>query len=142
MLGNNFLLWEDDNFVIKTPFNPHMPYSEGPHLIVTSNVAFENAWANPDISSEAFKLAAKACKIMEDLDLALWFNIQANGNWGLLLDGKKFFHIHIYGRNKTGTWGRPVTLPELPGTYQNEPMPKADRTILVEAFKQLSEQPT
>lgn len=138
MLGNNFLLWENDNFVIKTPFNPHISYDEGIHLIVTSNLAFENAWANPDISSEAFRISAKACKIMEDLNIAPWFNIQANGNWGLLSDGQKFFHIHIYGRNKTDTWGRPITLPELPGTYRNEPMPEADRAVLVDAFKQIS----
>jgi hypothetical protein len=139
MLGNNFLLWEDENFVIKTPFNPHIPYSEGLHLIVTSKIAFENAWSNPEISSEAFKISAKACKIMENLQVAPWFNIQANGNWGLLSDGQKFFHIHVYGRNRTNTWGRPITLPQLPGTYQNEPMPESDRNILTEAFKELNQ---
>lgn len=137
MLGNNFLLWENDNFVIKTPFNPHVPYSEGLHLIVTSKVVFEAAWYNPEISAQAFKLSAKACKIMEDIGIAPWFNVQSNGNWGLLSDGPRFFHIHVYGRNKTVNWGKPIALPELPGTYQNDPMPESDRTILIEAFKQL-----
>lgn len=138
MLGNNFLLWKNDDFVIKTPFNPHTPYSEGLHLIVASALTFENAWSNPEVASKAFELSSKACKIMEDLNIAPWFNIQANGNWDLLSNGQRFFHIHIYGRNKTSTWGHPVTLPQLPGTYQNEPMPETDRTILIEAFKQLS----
>lgn len=74
---------------------------------------------------------------MEDLHIAPWFNIQANGNWGLLPGAEKFFHIHIYGRNKTNAWGKPLILPELPGIYQNEPMPESDRAILIEALKQL-----
>lgn len=138
MLGNNFLLWENDSFVIKTPFNPHVPYSEGLHLIVTSKIVFENAWAKPEISAEAFKLSAKACRVMEGIEMAPWFNIQSNGNWGLLSDGQRFFHIHIYGRNRTSTWGKPITLPELPGTYENEPMPESDRNTLIKAFEQLS----
>jgi diadenosine tetraphosphate (Ap4A) HIT family hydrolase len=138
MLGNNLLLWEDDHFMIKTPLNPHIPYSEGLHLIVTSKIAFESAWADPDKAAQAFTIAAKACKMIEDEGLAPWFNIQSNGNWGLLSDGKKFFHIHIYGRNQTSRWGKPITLPELPGTYSNEPMPESDQNILIEAFKHLS----
>lgn len=138
MLGNNFLLWENDGFVIKTPFNPHIPYPEGPHFVVTSKIAFEAAWYNPDISAEAFRISAQACKIMKDLNVAPWFNIQANGNWGLLSDGQRFFHIHIYGRNKTENWGKPIVLPELPGTYQNDPMPESDRDVLIEAFSQIS----
>lgn len=134
MVGNNYLLWENNDFVIKTPFNPHIPYSEGLHLIVTSKVAFEAAWSNPDISSAAFKLSAEACKIMNELNIAPWFNIQVNGNWGLLSDGQRFFHIHIYGRNKTDSWGKPITLPELPGSYKNDPMPESNRERLIDAF--------
>ena len=72
---------------------------------------------------------------MEDLDLAPWFNIQANGNWGLLPDTQPLFHVHVYGRNKTESWGKPITLPKAPGTYRNEPMPEADRIKLIDAFK-------
>lgn len=138
MVYNNFLLWENDDFLIKTPYTPHLPYSEGPHLIVTSKVEYENAWQNPDIAAEAFRIAAKACRIMETLEIAPWFNLQANGNWGLLPGAEKFFHIHIYGRNRTRQWGKPVVLPELPGTYHNEPMPENDRLKLIESFKDLN----
>jgi len=137
MLGNNFLLYENDSFVIKTPFNPHQPYKEGLHVIVVPKEGLENAWQNPSVSAKAFELAAKACKIMEQLDLAPWFNIQVNGNWGLLPGTTPFFHIHIYGRNKTDAWGKPIVLPEMPKTYHNDPMPEADRNKLQAAFKQL-----
>jgi diadenosine tetraphosphate (Ap4A) HIT family hydrolase len=72
---------------------------------------------------------------MERLELAPWFNIQANGNWGLLPGGQTMFHVHILGRKKTNMWGKPVALPEAPGTYQNEPMPENDRSALAEALR-------
>jgi hypothetical protein len=89
------------------------------------------------VATKAFGLASQACKIIEQLDLAPWFNIQANGNWGLLPGATPFFHIHIYGRNKTHTWGKPLILPEMPKTYHNDPMPEIDRDRLREAFEQL-----
>lgn len=137
MIGNNFLLWENDKFVIKTPFNPHTSYENGLHLIVTAKIDYETAWADPKVSGQVFELAARACKIIETVGLAPWFNIQSNGNWGLLPGASKFFHVHIYGRNKTENWGKPVALPKLPDTFMNEPMPELDRTILIKAFKQL-----
>ena len=81
---------------------------------------------------------SRASKIIEEVGLAPWVNIQANGNWGLLPNAELFFHIHIYGRNKTDNWAKPISLPQLPGTFENEPMPEADRLALIEAFKKLS----
>ena len=138
MIGNNFLLWENEEFVIKTPFNPHTPYAQGMHLIVTTQADYETAWQDPAVSGRVFELASRASKIIQEVGLAPWFNLQSNGNWGLLPGANKFFHIHIYARNKTEGWGKPITLPELPGTYKNEPMPESDRAVLVEAFKRLS----
>lgn len=136
MIGNNFLLWQNDTFIIKTPFNPHIPYSEGPQLIVATKQDIKTAWDNPELAGKVFELAAKACKIMDGLHFAPWFNIQANGNWGLLPGATPFFHVHIYGRNKTDTWAKPIALPEAPNTYKNDPMPEANRDRLVEAFGQ------
>ncbi len=135
MIGNNFLLWDDSEFMIKTPFNPHIPYSEGPQLIVTTKKAIKNAWEDAELAGKAFELASYACKVMEELGLSPWFNIQANGNWGLLPDATPFFHIHIYGRNKTSNWGKPIVLPEAPKTYKNDPMPEADREALARALE-------
>ena len=132
---NIFALWENDQFTISTPKNPHFPYSEGLHVIVSPKQEVTNAWQDIDLSEATFKLAAMACKIMEDLGMAPWFNIQANGNWGLLPGATPLFHVHVYGRNKTEAWGKPITLPAAPGTYKNEPMPEADRTKLRDAFK-------
>jgi diadenosine tetraphosphate (Ap4A) HIT family hydrolase len=130
-----FTLWENDQFTISTPKNPHTPYREGLHVIVSPKQKVANAWQDADLSGATFQLAATACKIMENLGLAPWFNIQANGNWGLLPGAEPSFHIHIHGRNKTETWGKPLILPEAPGTYQNDPMPEADRDRLIDAFK-------
>ena len=136
MIGNNYLLWEDDTFMVKTPFNPHTTYEEGLHVIVAPKADVLSAWEDPELSGEAFKIASKVSKIISDLNLAPWLNLQANGNWGLLPGATPFFHIHIYGRNKTESWGKPITLPELPKTYSNEPMPERDRELLTRAFKE------
>jgi hypothetical protein len=135
--SSNTLIWENEEFSIKTPVNPHIPYSEGLHVMLAPKADYENAWQDPLVAGRAFEFAAKACKILESLDMAPWFNIQANGNWGLLPGAKKFFHIHIYGRNHTSTWGKPIQLPEDPDTYLNEPMPDEDIQRLVVAFKSL-----
>lgn len=132
---NTFTLWEDDSFIISTPKNPHFPYSEGIHIIVSPKRDVPNAWEDIELSEATFKLASEACKIMAGLKIAPWFNIQANGNWGLLPGNTPFFHVHIYGRNKTEPWGKPIVLPEAPGTYQNEPMPDVDRSKLSSAFR-------
>jgi diadenosine tetraphosphate (Ap4A) HIT family hydrolase len=137
MIGNNYLLWENDEFIVKTPFNPHIAYSEGLHVIVAPKQDVRSAWENTELAGRAFALAAEACKVMEDVRLAPWFNIQANANWGLLPGATPFFHLHIYGRNKTGRWAKPIILPEAPKTYQNDPMPESDRAMLIEAFKVL-----
>ena len=135
---NSYSLWENDKFEVSTPLNPHIPYSEGLHVIVAPKQEHASAWENVDLAATTFKLAAEACKIMEELQLAPWFNIQANGNWGLLPGTKPFFHIHVYDRNKTNSWGKPIILPEAPNTYNNEPMPESDREKLtLELKKQL-----
>jgi len=131
---NIYTLWENDTFSISTPKNPHMPYSEGAHIIVSPKQELPNAWTDLDLSTATFRLATEACQVMERLQLSPWFNIQANDNWGLLPGNQPFFHVHVYGRNQTDRWGKPVILPDAPGTYQNDPMPETDRAALAEAF--------
>ncbi len=95
MTGNNHLLWEDGTFFVKTPFNPHISYVEGPHVIVAPKADVVAAWEDPELSGEAFKLASKVSKVISDLNLAPWLNLQANGNWGLL-PGATPFSISIF----------------------------------------------
>lgn len=127
---NIFTLWENGDFRISTPKNPHIPYKEGLHVIIAPKQIVANAWQDIDLTEATFKLAAATCKVMADSGLAPWFNIQANGNWGLLPGAKTFFHVHVYGRNMTETWGKPILLPEAPQSYQNNPMPESDRLEL------------
>lgn len=132
---NVFTLWENDKFTVSTPKNPHISAKEGLHIIVAPKQEMRSAWDDVDHAAETFRLASTACKVMEELQIASWFNIQANGNWGLLPGNTPFFHIHIYTRNKTNSWGKPIVLPEKPGTYQNDPMPEFYREKLLTEFK-------
>jgi hypothetical protein len=135
-LGNNHLLWENRTFIVCTPFNPHVSYSEGPNVIVKPKQGVAHAWQDPILTGQAFQLAAKVTQAMDELKLAPWFNLQANGNWGLLDGAEPFFHIYIYGRNQTSRWAKPIILPEAPGTYHNQAMPEADRVLLSERLKE------
>lgn len=132
-----YILWENDSFIVSTPHNPHIAYSEGLHVIVSPKRKVSSAWEDVELAANTFKLTSQACRIMEDLELAPWFNIQANGNWGLLPGRTPSFHVHILGRNKTESWGKPVLLPNAPGTYDNAPMPEFDRERVIKAFKEL-----
>lgn len=135
---HNPLLWENNTFTIRTPANPHVPYSQGLYIVVAAKQNLPHAWQNPELAGKAFELSAKICQIMETIHMAPWFNIQSNGNWGLLEGATPFFHIHVYGRNRTSRWGKPIILPDAPKTYNNDPMPQEDIEKLRTAFKDMS----
>lgn len=133
--NDDYLLWESADYSIHTLANPHIPYKDGMHLVVRPKNGMANAWQDPKLAAKTFELAATAAGIIERTGLAPWFNIEAKGNWGLLPGKTPHFHIHIYGRNKTKMWGKPLVLPELPGTFSNAPMPEKDRQLLISAFR-------
>lgn len=135
---HNPLIWENDEFVVRTPLNPHIPLREGFHLVVSTQKEISAAWDDAVLAGKAFQLASEICKRMKNMELSPWFNIQANGNWGLLEGASPFFHIHIYTRNKTESWGKPITLPEAPKTYKNETMPSELIGRLREDFSDLT----
>ncbi|HYD92793.1 MAG TPA: hypothetical protein VEA37_15060 [Flavobacterium sp.] len=129
-------LWKGSKFGIITLSNPHIPPSEGNHVIVAPiNNNEPNAWSNPDLTGEAFRLAALVCKIEEELGLVPWFNLMANGNWGLLPGKTPFFHVHIYGRRKGKTWAQPFPLPISPDSFENDPMNEEEISALKEALR-------
>ena len=128
-------LWSNEKFEIFTPANPHISPEEGLHVVVYPKTNIPFAWTDPELCAEIFRIAAKVAQIMEELKLAPWFNLQANGNWGLLPGNTPKFHVHVYARRKGKTWGMPVQLPSTPKTYQNKPMTEDERKNLSEALK-------
>ena len=124
---DEFVLWKNDKFIVTTLRNPHLPKSEGCHIIIRSIREVKRAWNDPKLCGEAFELASRIAKVLIDEKIVDWVNLQNNQNWGLLHGGNLFFHVHIYGRKKSGkTWGQPVEIPKAPGTFKNEPMAKKD----------------
>jgi diadenosine tetraphosphate (Ap4A) HIT family hydrolase len=133
--SQNIVLWESVSYQVFTLANPHIPYSEGIHLVVAPKKDIASAWEDPILAGKTFELASTVAAVAEKCELGPWFNIEAKGNWGLLPGRTPLFHIHIYGRNKTATWGKPLVLPELPDTFLNSPMPESDREILSSALE-------
>jgi diadenosine tetraphosphate (Ap4A) HIT family hydrolase len=133
----DWILWENKDFVVKTLKNPHISLEEGCHIVIFTKEKLEKSWDNPELACKGFELAIKVSKIVVDEKIADWVNIQNNQNWGLLPGGKLFFHIHIYGRRKSGkTWSQPVEIPKLPNTFKNKPMSERERKILTAKFKE------
>ncbi len=130
MTKEKWILWEDEKFKVITPQNPHIPLKEGLHVKILPKTEVISAWQDINLCAETFRLAAKVCQIMEKLKLAPWFNLQANGNWGLLPGRTPRFHVHIYARKKGKTWGMSLQLPSVPETYQNKPMAEEEREKL------------
>ena len=135
MKDESWALWSDDEFEVFTPFNPHIPSEEGLHVIVVPKAEIDSAWIDENLCAETFRVAAKVAQAMEELKLAPWFNLQANGNWGLLPGSSPWFHVHVYARRKGKTWGMPVQIPLSPGTYHNELMTEKERKDLSRALE-------
>ena len=135
MENESWTLWSNSEFGVFTPFNPHTSSEEGLHVIVVPKVTVASVLIDENLSVETFRVAVKVAKAMEELNLAPWFNIQANGNWGLLPGNTPWFHVHVYARRKGKTWRMPVQIPLAPGTYNNKPMTEQEREDLSESLK-------
>lgn len=135
MKNESWTLFSNGEFEVFTPFNPHISAEEGLHIIVVPEAEVESALVDENLCAETFRVAAKVAQAMKELKLAPWFNLQANGNWGLLPGSTPWFHVHVYARRKGKTWGMPVQIPLAPGTYHNEPMTEQEREDLSETLK-------
>jgi diadenosine tetraphosphate (Ap4A) HIT family hydrolase len=136
-MDDEWILWQNNEFVVITPKNPHIGPEEGCHIIILTKKKMGKSWDNPELAGKTFELATKISKIIIEEKIADWANIQNNQNWGLLPGGKLNFHIHIYGRKKSGkTWTQSITLPKLPNTFKNEPLPEKEREILRKRLKE------
>ncbi|MCC6175881.1 MAG: hypothetical protein IT305_11300 [Chloroflexi bacterium] len=134
-MGGRWTLWENDRFAVFTTANPHLPREEGCHVLVAPKDPPPHAWADPALTGALFELTARVCQVMERLGLAPWFNLQANGNWGLLPGGAPHLHVHIYARLPAGkTWAQPVDLPKVPGEFGFAPLDEGERARLSAAL--------
>lgn len=135
MKDESWTLWANGEFEVFTPFNPHIPPEEGLHVIVVPQAEVASALDDENLSVETFRVATRVAQEMKELNFAPWFNIQANGNWGLLPGSTPWFHVHVYARRKGKTWGMPVQIPLAPGTYRNEPMTEQERSLLSDTLR-------
>lgn len=130
-MADRWTLWQDERFEVWTTANPHLPPEEGFHLLVAPKEPPAHAWADPDLTAAAFGLTARVCQVLERLKMAPWFNLQANGNWGLFPGTTPHFHIHIYARRPSGqTWTQPVQLPKAPGNFGFAPLTEDERATV------------
>lgn len=107
MSGTEPVIWSDENFEIRLPNRPHVDRDDGGHLVVypKRDVSFRSELPVQEAQAlavllqaleEAYLFAMRA----RGLDM-VWLNIQDNGNWSLLTDKPRHFHVHLYGRCRT-----------------------------------------
>jgi diadenosine tetraphosphate (Ap4A) HIT family hydrolase len=134
-MADAWTLWENEQFSVWTTANPHLPPEEGFHVLVGPKAPPAHAWEDPALTGAAFELTARVCQVMERLKMAPWFNLQANGNWGLFPGTTPHFHIHIYARRPGGaTWTQPVQLPKAPDQFGFAPLTESERSKLAAAL--------
>ena len=139
-MTESWTLWEDEQFRVWTTANPHFPPEEGFHALVAPKDPPPHAWADPAVTAATFELTARVCQVMERLGMAPWFNLQANGNWGLLPGARPHLHVHIYARRQGGkTWAQPVDLPKAPGDFGFPPLDEPTRARLAAALAEALE---
>ena len=107
MSGTEPVIWSDENFEIRLPNRPHVDRDDGGHLVLypKRDVSFRSELPVQEAQAlavllqaleEAYLFAMRA----RGLDM-VWLNIQDNGNWSLLTDKPRHFHVHLYGRCRT-----------------------------------------
>ena len=63
-MSDEWLLWQNKEFVVTTPKNPHISLEEGCHIIVLTKKKVEKSWDDPKLSGRTFELAARISKIV------------------------------------------------------------------------------
>ena len=105
-----WILWENDNFRVKTLENPNRPANYGGHILVEqkSEVA-KVPYDDYVLFAEISVIAAVIQKGVEETGIAPHVNIQCNANWAFrkpngglqeIEEGRKKrkVHLHIYPR--------------------------------------------
>lgn len=123
------VVWSDKHFEIRLPMRPHVDRDDGGHLVVypkrdvgfRSELPVEEAQALA-VLLQALENAYILAMRSRGLDM-VWLNIQDNGNWSLLADKPRHFHVHLYGRCRTEvgqTPGQALVFPDPHSTVYDE----------------------
>lgn len=109
-----WVLWEDSSFRggvrVVVPKKTDWPYYFGGHLVVEQDKRIQNAADDPALYGACAVIAETAGRVLIDLSLASWRNVQDNSNfafrasWGELLaseDGRRKANVQfdVYGRS-------------------------------------------
>lgn len=108
---------------------PHVDRDDGGHLVVypKRDVSFRSELPVQEAQALAVLLQALeeayiSAMRARGLDM-VWLNIQDNGNWSLLADKPRHFHVHLYGRCRTEhgqTPGQALVFPDPHSTVYDE----------------------
>ncbi len=115
------LIYETDNFILKTLEKPYVDRSEGGHIRILSKIKIsDRTQLSPHLTIEYMKLSMLAGEAMttvlkkQGIDIGI-VNYQEMGNWSVFNPEDVIMHMHIFGRAKTAQkqkYGEAVLLPQ------------------------------
>ena len=136
------VVWINKHFEIRLPNRPHVDREDGGHLVVypKRDVSFRSELPVQETQALAVLLQALeeayiSAMRARGLDM-VWLNIQDNGNWSLLFDRPRHFHVHLYGRCRTEhgqTSGQALVFPGPESSIydENQPLNQGDLEAIV-----------
>lgn len=114
------VIYETDDFVIKTADRPFIDRAEGGHLLIVPKVTLrDRTQLSPKLAIEYMKLsmvvgeALVSAMARRGVDIGL-INYQDMGNWGIGRPEGPTLHMQVFGRATTATiqkYGEAVSLP-------------------------------
>lgn len=114
------LIYETENFEIKTADRPFIDREEGGHILIFPKIAVrDRTLLSPALAVEYMKLSMLAGEALASamprrgVDVGL-VNYQDMGNWGIGTPEGPSLHMQIFGRATTATmqkYGEAVSLP-------------------------------
>ncbi len=143
------LIYENANFTISTPVQPHVSRTDGGHLIINPKVTVEDRTKlSRELAIEFMKLsmvagmAMKSVLTRQGIDIGR-INYQDNGNW------RHELHLHLYGRARGADiqpYGQPLAFPPTAQVFKEkmgnlEQLRADDVAALKEEIQRLLESP-
>lgn len=131
------VIYETDNFVIRTADRPFIDRAEGGHIYLDSKLSLrDRTKLSPSIAIEYTKLSMIVGEALvtamkrRGVEIGI-VNYQDMGNWSVFKPEGPKLHMHIFGRAKTATiqkYGDAVKLPYRESGFYDDfkPLNEAD----------------
>lgn len=105
-MADKDVIWENGEMSLESAYNPAIPRTEGFHLVLLQRKKVPSPWVDPELYGRMSVVAAKACKIMEEIGMADWFNIPLRWKYRCRKRHSGYAHSYSWTIEDRATMGR------------------------------------